>query len=116
MTARRRRLRSLAIGLAASVVAVGCGGPPPAPSAADAAFLSAVHTGAPDIASYRSDAALVRLGHAACDGFRSGVSYTTLADRLALLQGSHTLPSDDLGTVITAAVQAYCPQYAGKVA
>ena len=99
----------------AALAAAGCGAGTAAPSAADAAFLSAVHTGAPDIAQYRTDPALIRMGHASCDGFRAGASYTILADRLALLEGSHSLPSDDLGTVITSAVQAYCPQYAGKV-
>ena len=104
-----------AVGLAVCLAFGGCGTAAPGRSAADAAFLSAVHTSAPDIASYRSDAKLIRLGHAACDGFRSGVSYTTLADRMALLEGRPTLPSDDLGTVITSAVQAYCPQYSAKV-
>lgn len=84
-------------------------------SAADQAFLGAVHVQAPDITTYRSDVALVRLGHAACDAFRSGASYQELADRMALLEGSNPLPSQDLGAVISAAAQSYCPQYRGRV-
>ena len=78
---------------------------------ADAAFLQSVHSEAPDVGTYRSDVQLVRLGHAACDDFRSGASYEQLADRLVLLEGNNALPSQDLGAVITAAVENYCPKY-----
>jgi hypothetical protein len=64
------------------------------------------------------DAQLIRLGRAACDGFSSGVSYEQLADRLAVSESSASLPSvpaEDLGTVITAAVQIFCPKYEDKV-
>ncbi len=87
----------------------------PAAAAADANFLASVHDNAPDIGSYRSDVALVRLGHAACDDFRGGVSYQQLADRLVLAQGSNGVPAADLGAVITAAVSAFCPQYQALV-
>ncbi len=98
---------------ALTVVALtGCGGrSSPAANPANQVFLSQVHVAAPDINSYRSDVQLERLGHAACDGFHSGASYQELADRLPLLEGSHPLPSSDLGAVIDAAVGAYCPQY-----
>jgi hypothetical protein len=79
-------------------------------------FLSSVHVAAPDVGAYRTDVQLTRLGHAACDGFRSGVSYQQLADRLVLLEGSNPLPSADLGTVITSAVTAFCPQFRSRVA
>jgi hypothetical protein len=84
-------------------------------SVADNLFLSTVHLDAPDVNTYRSDLQLVRLGHAACDGFASGASYEELADRLPTTEGSHPLPPGDLGTVITAAVDAFCPQYHGDV-
>jgi hypothetical protein len=87
------------------------GGNSSAAAAANQVFLSEVHVAAPDVSSYRSDVQLERLGHAACDGFRSGASYEELADRLPLLEGRDPLPSGDLGAVINGAVGAYCPQY-----
>jgi hypothetical protein len=96
------------------VVAAGCSSGVPN-SAADRSFLGTVHDEAPEIASYRSDVALVRLAHAACDGFRSGASYQELADRMALLEGSNPLPSQDLGVVISSAVDSYCPQFRARV-
>jgi hypothetical protein len=104
----------LAFALAAvlSVSTAACGSASSAAtSAADASFLASVHDNAPDISSYRSDTALLRLGHAACDGFRGGVSYQVLADRLTLNEGSDPVPSSDLGAVISAAVDTFCPQY-----
>lgn len=93
---------------------VGCSsGTPDSP--ADQAFLGAVHQQAPDIANYRSDVALVRLAHAACDAFKSGASYEELADRMALLEGKNPLPSQDLGAVISSAVDSYCPRYQSRV-
>jgi hypothetical protein len=74
-------------------------------------FLSEVHDEAPDVSSYRSDVQLVRLGHAACDGFSAGASYVELADRLALQEGSNPLPAGDLGAVISSAARALCPRY-----
>lgn len=101
-----------ALGLAGA----GCSsGSRSANTAADQEFLSAVHVAAPDVAQYRSDVQLTRLGHAACDGFRGGASYEQLADRMALQEGNPPLPSQDLGEVITAAVQSYCPQFRNLV-
>jgi hypothetical protein len=102
------------MGTAAVLVGLACGGcasSSASSTTADTEFLSAVHSAAPDIAGYRSDTALIRLGHAVCDGFQAGASYEQLADRLALQEGGGALPSDDLGAVISAAVPAYCPQY-----
>jgi hypothetical protein len=83
---------------------------------ADQDFLSSVHDSAPDIGAYRTDVQLTRLGHAACDGFRSGASFQQLADRLVLLEGSHPLPPADLGAVIDSAVDAFCPDFRSRVA
>ena len=96
------------------VAATGCSSGVPS-GAADKAFLGTVHVEAPDIGTYRSDVALVRLGHAACDGFRSGASYEELADRMSLEEGRHPLPSQDLGVVISAAANSYCPQFVSRV-
>jgi hypothetical protein len=84
-------------------------------STADQAFLSEVHAAAPDVSSYRSDVALVRLGRAACDGFSAGASYVVLADRLALQEGSDPLPAADLGAVISSAARELCPRYENLV-
>jgi hypothetical protein len=98
------------------VALAGCGGRnAPAADAANQVFLSQAHVAAPDVNSYRSDVQLERLGHAACDGFHAGASYEELADRLPLLEGSRPLPSADLGAVIDAAVDAYCPQYRSMI-
>jgi hypothetical protein len=80
-------------------------------ASADSGFVGAVHVNAPDIGSYRSDTELIRMGHAACDDFQSGASYEEIADRLRLQEGSHALPSQDLGVVISSAVEAYCPRF-----
>jgi hypothetical protein len=85
------------------------------PNPADAAYLSEVQDAEPAITSLRSDTQLIRLGHAVCDDFSAGVSYEEVADRLSLLSGSDTLPSEDLGAVITAAADNYCPQFRSRV-
>lgn len=86
-----------------------------APSSADQAYLAEVHGAAPDINSVRSDTQLVRLGHAVCDDFKARASYQEVADRLSITSGSDRLPSADLGAVITAAADNYCPQYRSLV-
>lgn len=99
--------------LPGTLIAAACSsGAPNSP--ADQSFLGAVHAQASDIGRYRSDVALVRLGHAACDGFRSGASYEELADRMSLEEGSNPLPSQDLGDVISTAAAVYCPQYRSR--
>jgi hypothetical protein len=98
------------------LLAAACGGGHTASNdAATRQFLGAVHDAAPNIGTYRTDTQLIRIGHAACDGFRSHASYEQLADRLSLEEGSHPLPSEDLGTVITSAVEAFCPQFDDQV-
>ena len=74
-----------------------------------------MHVDAPDITTYRSDTELIRMGHAACDDFQAGASYQEIADRLRLQEGSHALPSQDLGVVISSAVQAYCPRFVSDI-
>jgi hypothetical protein len=101
--------------VAVGVFASACNGAASGNSAADQAFAAAVHVGAPDIGSFRSNTQLIRLGHAACDAFRGGASYQQIADRMSLLEGRNPLPSPDLGVVVTSAVDAYCPQYRSKV-
>ncbi len=107
---------ALGAAMAAGILLLsGCGSGSPASTAQDNAYLAELHDAAPDIAALRSDTQLVRLGHAACDGFAAGASYAQLADRMALLEGSHPLPSQDLGAVITSAADNYCPKYRGRV-
>jgi hypothetical protein len=82
-----------------------------APSAAESAFVSQLMAAQPDITTYRNDTQLIRLGHVACDDFSAGASYQETADRMTLEEGSRPLPSEDLGAVITEAVNTLCPKY-----
>lgn len=93
----------------------GCGSGTSSNPAQDSAYLAEVHDAVPEITAFRSDTQLIRLGHAACDGFAAGASYAQLADRLALLEGARPLPSEDLGAVITSAADNYCPEYRSRV-
>jgi hypothetical protein len=103
------------LALAASAVLTGgCGAGGATSSAADQAFLQAVHLAQPDISTYRTDVQLARLGHAVCDEFAGGASFQALADRLNTLEGSNPLPSEDLGAVIDSAVNTLCPQYRSR--
>lgn len=102
-------------GLAAAVALVGCRSGAGALTATDQAYLSEVHSAAPDITSVRSDTQLVRLGHAVCDDFRAKASFQEVADRLSIMAGADQLSSADLGAVITAAADNYCPQFRSLV-
>lgn len=123
MAGRRTGRRSFtALGLAIVLPAAligqsGCGGSAPSgrTAAQQQAFLLAVHGAAPDISAYRSDIELTRLGRAVCDDLRSGASYQQVADRLGSTSGANSLPTADLGAVITSATTTYCPQYANRV-
>jgi Protein of unknown function (DUF732) len=115
LPSRRKRGLLLAAAGVAALLATGCHPHTSTSGASDEQFLAAVHDAAPNIGTYRSDTELIRIGHAACDGFRSHASYEELADRLALQEGSNPLPSEDLGTVITSAVEAFCPQFDSQV-
>jgi Protein of unknown function (DUF732) len=105
----------LVAGVALFTSACGGSGHSSQDAAENTAFLSSVHDAAPDIGTYRTDPQLVSLGHAVCEGFQSGTTYEQLADRLAQLQGSDTLPSQDLGAVIVASVENFCPKYTDQV-
>lgn len=91
----------------------GCGGgTSPATRRADQAFLAQVHQNVPDIGTYRSDSQLLHLGHAVCDDLSSGASLLQVADRIGTVQISDPLPSEDLGSVMSAAGTVLCPRYA----
>ncbi|HEX4865973.1 MAG TPA: DUF732 domain-containing protein [Acidimicrobiales bacterium] len=106
---------AVAASLSLSLTLAACGGASGANSVADQSFVASAHLNAPDIGSFRSDTQLIRLGHAACDAFRAGASYQEIADRMGLLEGRNPLPSQDLGAVVTSAVNAYCPQFRSQV-
>ena len=110
----RSGARALLAGTAIVALGAGCrsGG---TASPADQAYLSEVHGADPNINAVRSDTQLVRLGHAVCDDFRAKASYQEVADRLSITTGSNRLPAADLGAVITAAADNYCPQYRSQV-
>jgi hypothetical protein len=97
------------------VAAVACGSGSGSSGPADQAFLADVHAGAPDISQYRSDLQLVRLGQAVCADFAAGASYEAVADRLGVSAGAASLPSGDLGAVITSAADDLCPRYRAQV-
>lgn len=103
-------LAGLVVGLTA-----GCGSGGGGLSAADQAFLSDVQANAPGIEQYRSPTELIRLGHVVCNDFSARASYEQVADRLSIESGSNALPTADLGAVIIAAADDYCPQYRGLV-
>jgi hypothetical protein len=114
---RGRRQRAVLVATAglAALSATACHSHTATNDASDQQFLSAVFVAAPNIGTYRTNTELIRIGHAACDGFRSHASYEQLADRLTLQQGNNPLPSEDLGAVITSAVEAFCPQFDSQV-
>ena len=107
--------RIVVVGWALLALATGCHAASGTTSATDQAFLSEVHGADPNINAVRSDTQLVRLGHAVCDDFRAKASYQAVADRLSITTGSNRLPTADLGAVITAAADSYCPQYRAAV-
>lgn len=94
---------------------VGCSDSALKANSTDQAYLAEVHGAAADISQYRSDTQLIRLGHVVCDDFGAKASYQEVADRLSVASGDRSLPSADLGAVITAAADNYCPQYRGDV-
>lgn len=106
----------LIAGVSLGLLLMGCGGgQSPAAKQADQEFVNSVDSAAPDVSHYRNATQLIRLGKAACAGFDSGVTYQQLADRLLLTEGPNPLPAEDLGTVITSAVDTYCPKYQNLV-
>jgi hypothetical protein len=106
----------LGVGMLGGALLAGCGSGSGAPSSAtDQAYLSEVLSAVPTINSVRSNTQLIRLGHVVCDDFRAKASYQQVADRLSIEAGSSSLPPPDLGAVITAAADNYCPQYRALV-
>lgn len=93
---------------AAAAVAAGCGASAGAGSAATLGYLQQLHGADPQINQARSDQSLVRLGQAACADFSSGVPFASVAEQL---QSTAGLSPEELGTVLTAAVDNLCPKY-----
>jgi hypothetical protein len=109
------------LGIAAAALSLlllvgGCGSAhrSAARQAADQHFVDGVHESATEIGRYRSNAQLVKLGHATCDGFRANANNEQVAGLLERTGGS-TLPPEDLGAVMSKAVQYLCPSYAGRL-
>jgi Protein of unknown function (DUF732) len=71
-------------------------------------FLAVLHQQAPDVGGYRTDSQAVALGQAVCNDLAAGVTVSEISSRLR----SSTLPSPDLGAVMSAASQVLCPKYA----
>ena len=102
-----------AVAIAAAVaLCCSCGGHPTARShAADQKFLDSVYSQAPDVSSYRTSSQLVSLGQAICQDLNAGASLQTVGDRVPLVEGATQLPPSDLGVVIYASVDVFCPKY-----
>jgi hypothetical protein len=120
----RRHVRTLhavrgraAVTAAALAILVGCssGQESAARRAADRHYVDGVHNTATDIGSYRTDSQLIKLGHAVCDGYRAHASTQQIADLLERTSGGRSLPSEDLGAVISTAVADLCPAYASRL-
>lgn len=98
----------------AALVLAGCGlSPSRGTSPTEEAFLAYVHGQVPTINNLRSDSQLLGMGKAACTLFRSGMSFQTLADQMAIGDGG--LPTTDLGAVITGAAEDLCPSFRSQV-
>lgn len=97
-----------ALAVAAALLA-GCSGGPSA--RATQAYLALVHQLSPDVGSYAGSTQLIHVGHAVCDDFSSGASAQQVADRVGSAGAGAALPSEDLGSVMRAAVETLCPRY-----
>lgn len=78
----------------------------------EAAYLAVVRTNAPLLAA-SSDADLVALGHQMCATVEEAGSMTGAQVALALqmARDGNTYMAESVGTVLGAAVVAYCPEY-----
>jgi hypothetical protein len=106
----------LAALLCSVAVLAGCGAthPSAARRATEQQYVQHVHEAASDIGRYQTGSQLVKLGYAACDGFRANANTQQIADVLEN-SGARNLPPEDLGAVISAAVTDLCPAYHGRL-
>jgi hypothetical protein len=119
-TVLRRWLKPVALAGGMALAAAGMGGcalrgGAAVSSGAEQQFVTQVHSQAPDIASYRTDIQLLRLGQTVCSDLEANASVAEVADRIPLVEGSNPLPPAELGAVIAAAVSSLCPQFHGKL-
>lgn len=89
----------------------GCGGGAGLSSSTRQSFLNTVYSQAPDISSYRTGSQLVSMAQAVCSDLEAGAGIQEVADRVPLSEGSVSLPADDLGVLMSAAVGSICPQF-----
>ncbi len=101
----------LAAALVVAVTAAGCSSHSSTSPAAAQAFVNSVYSQAPDIGGYRTGPQLLSLGQAICTDLESGATVEEVGDRVPLLEGNEPLPPDDLGVVISAAVNELCPKF-----
>jgi hypothetical protein len=97
--------------LVVAVIVAGCGSDASTSPGAAQAFVNSIYSQAPDIAGYRTGPQLISLGQAICADLESGASVEEVGDRVPLLEGDDPLPPDDLGVVISAAVNELCPKF-----
>jgi hypothetical protein len=103
------RLAALLCSLA---VVAGCAAahPSAARRAAEQQYVDLVHQRASDIGKYQTSGQLVKLGYAACDGYRANASNLQIADVLEG-SGARNLPPGELGAVMSSAASDLCPVY-----
>jgi Protein of unknown function (DUF732) len=101
----------VAAALVVAVTAAGCGSHSSTSPGAAQAFVNSVYSQAPDIGGYRTGPQLIGLGQAICADLESGATVEEVGDRVPLLEGNEPLPPDDLGVVISAAVNKLCPKF-----
>jgi Protein of unknown function (DUF732) len=101
----------VAAALVVAVTAAGCGSHASTSPGAAQAFVNSVYSQAPDIGGYRTGPQLISLGQAICADLESGATVEEVGDRVPLLEGNEPLPPDDLGVVISAAVNELCPKF-----
>jgi hypothetical protein len=110
----RWHLRAALVGVTMIVAACSAAHPSAARKAAEQHFIDGVHFSATDIGKYQTDSQLVKLGNAVCDDFRANASTQQIADKMEQL-GGRNLPPQDLGAIISTAVQDLCPAYSGRL-
>ena len=90
------------------ILITGCGHASTSSKAADQSFLQQLHSEAPDINKYSSNAKLINLGNAICNDLRAGASKAQVADRLGETGAAAKLPPAYLSDVMAVANSALC--------
>ena len=77
------------------------------PSSSDAQFLATVHSVAPTVNNYGSDASTISLGKNVCTALDNGASFSAVGTTMI----GAGLPAGVAGAIVGAAVANYCPSH-----